>query len=110
MYLKKQNATKTISVTKVSLLTGSAYFEDSKEGVKKIITTLSEKSHRKIKEELDFDTGTFLATRFPLRFSTPYSIEPPSNIQSPLYGPDAKSLQYKETLLKLFNDRIRPRH
>jgi hypothetical protein len=40
MYLKKQNATEALSVTKVSLLTGPAYFEDSKEGIKKIITTL----------------------------------------------------------------------
>lgn len=44
MYLKKQNASEGLSVTKVSLLTGPAFFEDSKEGVKKIITTLSQTS------------------------------------------------------------------
>lgn len=37
MYLKKQNASEELSVTKISLLTGPAYFEDSKEGVKKVI-------------------------------------------------------------------------
>lgn len=36
-YLKEQNASNDLSVTKVSLLTGPAYFEDSKEGIKKII-------------------------------------------------------------------------
>jgi hypothetical protein len=44
MYLKKQNATEALSVTKISLLTGPAYFEDSKEGIKKTITTLSGKT------------------------------------------------------------------
>lgn len=44
MYLKKQNAAEALSITKVSLLTGPAYFEDSKEGVKKIITKLSGKT------------------------------------------------------------------
>ena len=41
MYLKKQNAADYITVTKVSLLTGPAYFEDSKEGMKKAIGTMS---------------------------------------------------------------------
>ncbi len=41
MYLKKQNASEALSVTKVSLLTGPAYFEDSKIGVKKAIAALS---------------------------------------------------------------------
>lgn len=44
MYLKKQNAIQGLSITKVSLLTGPAYFEDSKEGAKKIITALSGKT------------------------------------------------------------------
>lgn len=41
MYLKKQNASEALSVTKISLLTGPAYFEDSKQGVKKVIAALS---------------------------------------------------------------------
>lgn len=41
LYLKKQNASDTPSVKKVSLLTGPAYFEDSKEGVKNVLNTLS---------------------------------------------------------------------
>ena len=41
MYLKKQNASEALLVTKISLLTGPAYFEDSKQGVKKVIAALS---------------------------------------------------------------------
>ena len=41
MYLKKQNASDALTVTKISLLTGPAYFEDSKEGIKKVISTKS---------------------------------------------------------------------
>lgn len=40
-YLKKLNASDALTVTKVTLLAGPAYFEDSKEGIKKVITTLS---------------------------------------------------------------------
>lgn len=40
-YLKKQQASDSLSVTKVSLLTGPAYFADSKDGVRKVIATLS---------------------------------------------------------------------
>lgn len=40
-YLKKQNASNALTVTKVTLLTGPAYFEDSKDGIKKAISTLS---------------------------------------------------------------------
>lgn len=43
MYLKKQNASDGLTVTKVSLLAGPAFFEDTKEGVKKIIDALSNK-------------------------------------------------------------------
>lgn len=41
IYLKKQNASEALFVVKVSLLTGPAYFEDSKEGIKKVIATFS---------------------------------------------------------------------
>jgi hypothetical protein len=41
-YLKKQNASDPLTVTKVTLLAGPAYFEDSKEGIKKAITNLSQ--------------------------------------------------------------------
>lgn len=44
MYLKQQNASNALSVKKISLLTGPAYFEDSKEGVKKTIRTFSTKT------------------------------------------------------------------
>lgn len=37
-YLRKQHASEALTVTKVSLLTGPAYFEDSKEGIKKVLT------------------------------------------------------------------------
>lgn len=40
LYLKKQNASEALSVTKISLLSGPAYFEDTKEGIRKVITTL----------------------------------------------------------------------
>jgi len=43
LFLKQQNASDPLTVTKVSLLTGPAYFEDSKKGVKKVINTLSDK-------------------------------------------------------------------
>lgn len=36
-YLKKQNATDALTVTKITLLCGPSYFEDSKTGIKKII-------------------------------------------------------------------------
>jgi hypothetical protein len=51
IYLKKQNATEGLSITKVSLLTGPVYFEDSKKGVKKSLHFF-EKTKRKIKESL----------------------------------------------------------
>lgn len=38
-YLTKQNASPVLSVTKVALLTGPAYFEDSKAGIKKVISS-----------------------------------------------------------------------
>lgn len=41
LYLKKQNASEAPSVTKISILTGPVYFEDSKEGIKKVISALS---------------------------------------------------------------------
>jgi hypothetical protein len=40
-YLYQRNASETPSVTQISLLTGPAYFEDSKEGIKKVISTFS---------------------------------------------------------------------
>jgi hypothetical protein len=40
-YLKKQNASDALSVKKVSLLTGPAYYEDSISGVKKALGTLA---------------------------------------------------------------------
>lgn len=42
-YLKAQNASDPLTVTKVTLLAGPAYFEDSKEGVKKVISSLTTK-------------------------------------------------------------------
>jgi hypothetical protein len=42
MYLKKQNASDALTVTKVTLLTDPAYFEDSKAGAKKMISSLSQ--------------------------------------------------------------------
>ena len=42
-YLKEQNASNALTVNKVTLLTGPAYFEDSKEGVKKVIASFSKK-------------------------------------------------------------------
>lgn len=41
MYLKQHNADDRLSVTKVSLLSGPAYFEDSKLGIKKALNTFS---------------------------------------------------------------------
>lgn len=38
MYLKKKNATDNLTVTRITLLSGPAYFEDSKTGIKKVIT------------------------------------------------------------------------
>lgn len=40
-YLKTQNASNSLTVTKMTLLTGPAFFEDSKQGIKKVISTLS---------------------------------------------------------------------
>lgn len=40
-YLKEKNASETLSVNKVTLLTGPAFFEDSIQGVKKVIEALS---------------------------------------------------------------------
>lgn len=39
-YLKKKNASDNLTVTKITLLTGPAYFEDSKYGVKKVLKSL----------------------------------------------------------------------
>lgn len=41
MFLKKQNATDALSVTKISVLNGPAYFEDAKEGIRKVINKFS---------------------------------------------------------------------
>lgn len=41
MYLKQQKASDDLTVTKVTILTGPAFFEDSKNGIKKSIATLS---------------------------------------------------------------------
>lgn len=38
-YLKEKNASEPLTVTKLSLLSGPAYFEDSKNGIEKIIKT-----------------------------------------------------------------------
>ena len=40
-FLKTQNASNALTVTKVTLLAGPAYFADSKEGIQKVMTTLS---------------------------------------------------------------------
>lgn len=40
-FLKTQNASDVLTVTKVTLLAGPAYFADSKEGIQKVMTTLS---------------------------------------------------------------------
>jgi hypothetical protein len=40
-YLKKQNASDPLTVKKITLLAGPAYFEDSKKGIKKVLATLS---------------------------------------------------------------------
>jgi len=40
-YLKEKNASDPLTVTKVTLLTGPAYFEDSKEGIKKVMSSFS---------------------------------------------------------------------
>lgn len=39
MYLKKQNASDALTVTKITLLSGPSYFEDSKSGIKKMISS-----------------------------------------------------------------------
>lgn len=41
MYLKKQNASDALTVNKITLLSGPAYFADSKAGIKKVISSLS---------------------------------------------------------------------
>lgn len=41
MFLKKQNASEKLTVTKVTVLCGPAYFEDTKTGIKQVITALS---------------------------------------------------------------------
>lgn len=40
MYLKKQNASDPLTVTKITLLCGPSYFEDSKAGIKKVLDKL----------------------------------------------------------------------
>lgn len=42
-YLKTQNASDPLTVTQLTLLTGPAYFEDSKSGITKVIESLAEK-------------------------------------------------------------------
>jgi len=39
-YLQKQKASDPLTVTKITVLTGQAYFDDSKDGIKKVISTL----------------------------------------------------------------------
>jgi hypothetical protein len=39
MYLKKQNASDDLTVSRISLLSGPSYFEDSKNGIKKLISS-----------------------------------------------------------------------
>lgn len=46
-YLVKQNASSPLTVTKITLLAGPAYFDDSKEGIKKVIESLSSKQGQK---------------------------------------------------------------
>ncbi len=43
-FLKKQNASDALTVTKITLLSGPSYFEDSKSGIKKVIAALSTRS------------------------------------------------------------------
>lgn len=45
MFLKKQNASDALSVTKISVLNGPAYFEDAKEGIRKVINKFSNADH-----------------------------------------------------------------
>jgi len=40
-FLKKQNASDDLTVTKITLLSGPSYFEDSKNGIKKVINSMS---------------------------------------------------------------------
>jgi len=40
MYLKKQNASDALTVKKITLLSGPSYFEDSKQGITKVIKAL----------------------------------------------------------------------
>lgn len=51
-YLKKHNAASTSSVTKISLLSGPAYFEDSKEGIKKVLDNFPDYSKKNNNQRL----------------------------------------------------------
>jgi hypothetical protein len=43
MYLKQQNASDVLTVTKITLLSGPSFFADSKAGIKKVIATSSKR-------------------------------------------------------------------